>query len=118
MRIEDVGGTRIMFIENDGPPISTPEESSDLIGNAWFEHVDVIGLPVGRIDPLFFDLGSQFAGRFTQKAVNYQVKIAVIGDVSAFEARSGAFRDFVWESNRGQHVWFVPDEAALAARLV
>jgi hypothetical protein len=68
MRIEEVGGTRIQFLERDGSPISTVEETSDLIGNAWFEHVGVLAIPAERIDPEFFDLSSQFAGQFAQKA--------------------------------------------------
>jgi len=115
MRIEDVAGNRVMFVEDDGAPLSTPEAVSDLIGNAWFDHIDVVALPVARIDPRFFDLSSTFAGQLAQKAVNFQVRVAVIGDVS--EQHSDAFRDFVRESNRGRHIWFVDDEAALAARL-
>jgi hypothetical protein len=49
--------------------------------------------------------------------VNYRVRVAIIGDVTAFESRSSAFRAFVTESNRGEHIWFLPDEAALTARL-
>ncbi len=30
---------------------------------------------------------------------------------------SGALRDFVWESNRGEHVWFTADEVEPAAKL-
>jgi hypothetical protein len=116
MRIVDIGGTRILFVE-EGPVISAPEDASDLIGTAWFEHVGVIGLPVDLVDPRFFDLSSGFAGELAQKAVNYRVVLALIGDVTDFEARSSAFRDFVWESNRGTHVWFVPDEKSLAEKL-
>jgi hypothetical protein len=41
----------------------------------------------------------------------------VVGDVSAHLAQSDALRDFVIESNRGEHVWFVRDLAELEARL-
>ena len=116
MRIEDSSGTRILFRE-DGPVVSSPEDASDLLGTAWFEHVDVVAVPVRLVDPRFFDLGSGFAGELAQKAVNYRVLLAVVGDIAAFEERSTAFRDFVWESNRASHVWFVPDEAQLIERL-
>jgi hypothetical protein len=117
MRIEDVDGTRIQFLEPDGAPLSTVEDTSDLVGNAWFEHVGVLAIPVERIDPAFFDLTSGFAGQFAQKAVNYRVRVAIIGDIGTFESRSDAFRAFVAESNRGEHIWFLADEAALTARL-
>ncbi len=80
-------------------------------------HADVIAVPVERLDPAFFRLSTLFAGDLTQKVVNYHLRLAVIGDVTAWERESDAFRDFVWESNRGNHIWFVPDEAALDAKL-
>jgi hypothetical protein len=48
--------------------------------------------------------------------VNYGLRLAVVGDISELLERSGALRDFVRESNRGRQVWFVADEAELAAR--
>lgn len=117
MRIDDCGETRILYLDPAGPIVSTPEETLDLIANAWGENAGIIAIPVARLDPAFFDLSSLKAGDITQKLVNYRLKLVVVGDVTAFEAASGAFRDYVWESNRGRHVWFVADEAALHERL-
>ena len=117
MRIDDDGGIRVQFLDEEGPILETSEQTSDLIGNAWYEHVDLIAVPVVRLTPEFFRLRSQFAGEFIQKFVNYRLKLAVIGDVSEFTLASDALRDFVWESNRGEHVWFLPDEKALADKL-
>jgi hypothetical protein len=117
MRIDDRGDLRIQYLELDGPVISTPEDTSDLIGNAWADDAGLIAIPVARLDPEFFDLSTLKAGELTQKIVTYGLRLAIIGDVSAFEAASGAFRDWVWESNRGTQVWFVADEVALEERL-
>ena len=117
MNIEDVHGARVLLLDADGPVIATPADTSDLIGNAWFDHVDVVALPLGRLSPAFFDLRSGLAGEIAQKAVNYHVTLAVLGDVSRFEAASDAVRAFVVESNRGEHVWFHPDVEALNRRL-
>ena len=117
MRIDELGGLRVQHLDPEGELISTSEQTSDLIGNAWVDHADLIAVPVSRLDPAFFELRSGVAGEVTQKLVNYQLRLAVVGDVSHYEAASAAFRDWVWESNRGRHVWFVPDEAALEARL-
>ena len=117
MRIDDHGDIRVLHLDPNGPRVSTSEDASDLIGSAWSEGASAIAIPVSRLDPEFFDLSSRKAGDITQKLVNYRLRLVVVGDVSVFETRSGAFRDYVWESNRGDHVWFVPDEAALAARL-
>ena len=117
MRIGEHGDLRIQYLDRDGPLISSSEDTSDLIGNAWVDDVGLIAIPVSRLDPEFFDLSSLMAGELTQKLVNYNLRLAIIGDVSDYEARSDAFRDWVWESNRGRHVWFVPDVATLEARL-
>ena len=60
----------------------------------------------------------KLAGDLLQKFVNYEKKVAIVGDISAHVEASDALRDFVWESNRGHHVWFVDDEAALEQKIV
>ena len=117
MRIEEHGGLKVQFLDLEGPLISTSEDTSDLIGNAWMDHAQVIVVPVGRLDPAFFDLSTLFAGDVTQKVVNYGLKLAVIGELAVYSGRSKAFADFVWESNRGAHIWFFEDEAELVAKL-
>lgn len=117
MRTEEHGGLLVQFHDVDGSVISTRDETSDLIGNAWVDNASVIALPVSRLDPAFLDLSSGFAGEITQKIVNYGLKLAVIGDVSAAAAASQALADYIWETNRGEHIWFVDDEAALIAKL-
>ena len=117
MRIEEHGDVRVQYLDHDGPVISSSADASDLIGNAWVDEASVVAVPVGRLDPEFFRLSSLLAGDFLQKAVNYHVRIAVIGDITDYVERSDALRDFVFESNRGDHAWFLPDEEALAAKL-
>ncbi|MEV4249064.1 DUF4180 domain-containing protein [Streptosporangium canum] len=78
---------------------------------------DVAAVPATRLDERFFSLGSRFAGELMQKVVNYRLKPAVVGDISAHLAASSALRALVGESNRSDHVWFVPDLDALDARL-
>ena len=45
------------------------------------------------------------------------LRLAVIGDISEQLAASNALRDFVWESNRGDQIWFLADEDALDEKL-
>jgi hypothetical protein len=77
----------------------------------------LVVVPAHRLDPRFFQLESLFAGDVLQKTVNYDLQLAVLGDINPYLAKSQALRDFVWESNRGNHVWFVNDEAALQKKL-
>ena len=44
-------------------------------------------------------------------------RVAILGDIGEAVARSAALRDFVRESNRGRHVWFVADRMELERRL-
>ncbi|MFC7614763.1 DUF4180 domain-containing protein [Actinokineospora soli] len=76
-----------------------------------------MALPVSRLAPEFFDLSTRVAGEMLQKLVNYRLSVAIVGDIDEHVARSSALADFVRESNRGKHVWFVPDVASLAERL-
>jgi len=57
-------------------------------------------------------------GELTQKFVNYRIRLVVLGDVTEYTEKSEAFRDYVRETNAGDQVWFVADEADFAARLV
>jgi hypothetical protein len=117
MRIDDSSGIRVLHLEADGEPISTPDDASDLVGTAWSHNANLIAVPVERLDPEFFRLRSGIAGEIAQKLVNYRLRLAVIGDIAKHIQSSGALRDYVWESNTGDHVWFVDDEAALAEKL-
>lgn len=117
MRIDDSSGIRVLHLEAEGEPISTPDDASDLVGTAWSHNANLIAVPAERLDPEFFNLRSGIAGEITQKLVNYRLRLAVVGDISEQIKASGALRDFVWESNVGEHVWFVDDEASLTEKL-
>ena len=116
-RTEQVGDLTVQFEDAGGPVIASTDDAMDLIGNASYSGVGLVVLPVERLDPEFFRLSSGLAGDVLQKFVNYRVRVAIVGDISVHVGASDALRDFVWESNRGEHVWFVPHEAALRERL-
>lgn len=117
MDITERDGVRIHHLAPAGFPITTSVDTFDLIGNVCYREVHVLAVPVERLAPEFLDLSSGVAGEVLQKAVNYRLKVAVIGDVEARVEASPALADFVRESNRGEHVWFLPDAAALDSRL-
>lgn len=117
MDITELDGVRVHHLAPAGFPITTSVDTYDLIGNACYRDVQVLAVPVERLAPEFLDLSSGVAGEVLQKAVNYRLKVAVIGDIEQRVAVSAALADFVRESNRGEHVWFLPDAAALDSRL-
>lgn len=53
----------------------------------------------------FFNLSTKLAGEILQKAANYQFKLAIVGDYTAYTSKS--LKDFIYESNRGRYVFFV-----------
>jgi len=93
------------------------QDASGLVGTALSASATVVVLPVSPLSPDLFRLRSGVAGELVQKFVNYGVKLAILGDVSAHTAASSALRDFVYESNRGEAIWFVADRLALDHRL-
>ena len=116
MRIDEDDFT-VTYLYAEGPLVSTADDASDLVGAAWDQNARLIAIPVSRLDPDFFRLRSLLAGEIVQKLVNYRLQLAVLGDISQHLAGSEALRDFVWESNRGDHVWFLADRAALESKL-
>lgn len=57
----------------------------------------------------FFQLSTGLAGEILQKCINYQIKMAILGDYS--DVTEGALHDFILESNQGQDFCFLQDEA-------
>lgn len=107
----------ILRLPLDGPTLATGQDALDAIGEAWGSDASTIVVPVERLDPRFFELRTGVLGELTQKFVNYRIRLVVIGDVSTHTTASDAFRDYVRETNAADQVWFVADEADLAARL-
>ncbi|WP_066943357.1 DUF4180 domain-containing protein [Microtetraspora fusca] len=87
-------------------------DAVDAIGEAMYLGATWVAVPVERLQDDFFRLRTRVAGDFLQKFVNYRLGVAVVGDVSPYTEAST-----VRESNRGTHVWFVPDAQALRLRL-
>ncbi|MEO3775475.1 DUF4180 domain-containing protein [Micromonospora sp. B11E3] len=114
--VRERAGARVLECDPDGPPVATVQDALDLIGAA-FLGAEVVAVPAGRLDDHFFELGTRFAGEVMQKFVNYRLRLAIIGDISRHLAVSPALRALVHESNRADHVWFLPDLDALDARL-
>lgn len=63
----------------------------------------------------FFNLSTKLAGEILQKFINYRVKIAIVGDFSAYTSKS--LKDFIYESNNGKDVFFLPDEKKAIEKL-
>lgn len=117
MSVRVVGGVGVLALPEEGALLATERDWTDLIGEALGNGADMIAVPAQRLDADFFRLSTRFAGEMIQKVINYRLRLAIVGDIGAQVAASKALADFVRESNRGAHVWFAEDWAALEARL-
>jgi hypothetical protein len=63
----------------------------------------------------FFHLSTKLAGEILQKFINYRVKIAIVGDFSAYTSKS--LKDFIYESNNGKDIFFLSDEKKAVEKL-
>lgn len=115
--IRNLGGQTVYWCSPAGSPIAGESDALDLIGEVFGRETGWVAIPVARLSPGFFHLRTGVAGAFLQKLINYRLGIAFVGDLTREIETSDALSAFVTESNRGSHVWFVEDEAALAARL-
>lgn len=97
--------------------MGSEEDARELIQQTFGSSIDTVAVPMARLDPDFFVLRTGVAGVFVQKLVQYRLRLAVVGDVTAQIAASDAFRDWVREVNRGQDVWFADNMEQLTARL-
>jgi hypothetical protein len=110
-------GLRVLECAPDGKKLRTDRDAVDLIGVAFAQKAEWIVIPVERLEDDFFRLGTRIAGEIIQKFVNYKRRVAIIGDISRHVAESSALRDFVYETNRGDQIWFLASIEELDQRL-
>jgi hypothetical protein len=114
--VVELQGVPVLVCGPGGEPIASTQDALDVIGAA-FSRADIVAIPVDRLGDQFFTLRTGLAGEIMQKFTNYRLRLVVVGDISAQVAASQALRDLVFESNRGQQVWFVADLDELDTRL-
>ncbi len=115
--VETIAGRQVLVFGPKGGPVRSDRDAVDLVGDALGEGVTWVAVPAERLGDDFFVLSTRIAGEVIQKFVNYQRRLVVFGDISRHLEASKPLRDFVYESNRGRHVWFVSSLGDLADRL-
>lgn len=109
IEIHIINGTKISEIISDAVIIKTSEDGLDLLGNLYYQEVDKVILHHKNITPAFFNLKSGIAGELLQKFSNYRVRLAIVGDFTAYPGKS--IRDFIYESNKKGQINFVNSTA-------
>ena len=110
-------GEIVAVIETEETLVADVQSALDLMATVRYETgADCLALPKAALDERFFVLSSGLAGDILQKFVNYQMKLAIIGDFSGYTSKP--LRDFIYESNQGTHVFFVSTEKEALEKLL
>jgi hypothetical protein len=113
----ELHGIAVLDYAPDSPVLRTEQDALDVLGDAFGVHAELVVVPVSRLAQEFFTLDSGLAGAIIQKFVTYHRRLVILGDIAGQLAGSSALRAFVYESNRGNHVWFLADRDELDQRL-
>ncbi len=105
IEIHTIGNTKIAEIVSDELVIKTAEDGLDLMGDLYYQDFDRIIIPAKNITPEFFDLKNGMAGEILQKFSTYRVRLAIVGDFTAYSGKS--LGHFIYESNKNRQVNFV-----------
>lgn len=104
----------IALIIDDKVVIKDTQSALDMIASAQYETgCDKLIIDKSCVIDGFFILTTGIAGEILQKFINYNKKIAIVGDYSKYT--SIPLRDFIYESNKGNSIYFLPsiDEAVI-----
>ena len=108
-------GQPYALLDESVPVITDVQTALDLIMTAQYETGSAcLAVPQEAVAEAFFSLRTGLAGEILQKFVNYRVKLAILGDFQSY--RSKPLQDFMLESNRGQHIFFVANELQAAQK--
>lgn len=84
--------------------ISETQDLLDMVGDMVLENCNRIIIREENLNPDFFRLPTGLAGDILQKASNYRIKMAIVGDFPKFTSKN--LQDFIRESNRGNSIYF------------
>ncbi|HBN13076.1 MAG TPA: DUF4180 domain-containing protein [Clostridiales bacterium] len=118
MQIEKIteNGVEIAHVTADGVLITDAQTAVDLMMTVKYEAgTKNIILAKELLADKFFILSSGLAGEILQKFVNYGFRIAIYGDYSSYTSKP--LKAFIYESNKGNDVFFTDDVKSAAAKL-
>lgn len=115
-RVTQQNGRRIAVVTSAEPVLASVQDALDLMATVEYETgAERIAIEKAAVAEDFFILSTRLAGDILQKFVNYRKKIAVYGDFSYYTSKP--LRDFFYESNAGNDVFFVSSEEEAVMRL-
>lgn len=118
MQIEYISSQNgsIAVVTGEEKVIVDVQSALDLVMTARYEGgAERIAIDKNAVAEDFFILSTGMAGEILQKFANYHVKAAFYGDFTRYTSKP--LRDFIYESNQGNGVFFVPTREEAIRRL-
>jgi hypothetical protein len=116
MKIITKNNISVAILNESGVIITDAQSALDFIATARYETgCERVALYKSAISEDFFVLSTGIAGEILQKFVNYRIKLAIIGDFSCYTSKP--LNDFIYECNKGAHIFFVNNEAEAVEKL-
>lgn len=112
----EASGRAIAVVSSTEIIIEDVQSALDLMATVQYESgCDRMVLDKSLLSETFFDLRTRLAGEILQKFINYHVKVAIVGDFSVYSSKS--LQDFIYESNNGNHIFFLSTEQQAIEKL-
>ena len=112
-----LNGKAVAIMKGKEKVLTDVQSALDLIMAAKYEaDTNLVAVDKAVIAEDFFILSTGLAGEVLQKFVNYRTKVAIFGDFSQYTSKP--LRDFIYESNKGNNIFFVATEEKAVERLV
>lgn len=114
INITDKNGVTV--VKGEGLILTDIQSALDLIGNVSFETEShkIIVFKENIAEDLFV-LSTRKLGEVLQKFVTYGVSLAIVGEFSVYTSKP--LKDFIYESNKGKHIFFTDNEQAAIEKL-
>lgn len=117
IRVIKNNGISVAAVNSTDKLIIDVQSALDFIMSVQYEtQCNRIVLNKEAISEDFFILSTCLAGEILQKFINYHVKFAVYGDFTKYSSKP--LKDFVYESNRGNDVFFLSNENDAVEKLL
>ncbi|WP_284641094.1 DUF4180 domain-containing protein [Paenibacillus silviterrae] len=109
-------GVPIAVVSGSEVAVEDAQSALDLLATVRYEtDSDRMILHKSLLSESFFDLSTRLAGEVVQKFINYRMKLAIVGDFSTYSSKS--LKHFIYESNNGTDLFFLPDVQQAIDRL-
>ena len=109
-------GINIALVQSPTPVMTDVQSALDLMADVQYLHdCDRIVINKEAVAEDFFVLSTRLAGDILQKFSNYGKKLAIYGDFSRYTSKP--LKDFIYESNNGRDIFFMPDEQSALEKL-